>query len=490
MKNILIILCALSSSYLFSQVTDWSWDSEKIQKALSDTSSNLDLVDKNGMTALLKTTSSGLSNISLEIIKSKRANINAKTTLGTTPLMFASQKGSLRTVEALIQAKADLNIQELGGSTALSYALLSDNIGIFQALIKAKANLDQVDVDGNTVLITSIFIGKTNFAELLVKGGADLNIKDSFGHKAVMYATNEDMVKLLGGRDDQTKMIDELFKNNRVLIKDSFDYSSLWPKAADKYSDALIFGEYHGDTGDFEDLVGRIAEASNKNKIMTAFATEFVHSNEQAMMSVYQKLNIPTEIMSKRIRLGDKMNSLLDKINKLGIPIIGLDIPIVQPSMPSYDDKQAIEKLEIMYINLINAKGMDERNTLWVDIISKEFAKAPASKILVYCGAGHSDYAAQTGKPISVRLGNKGYTVSVIRATLEPENIEHSNPDHIAATARRLNMDKEKFVVFVPKDKAKIMGADIFIHLPAKKTEEDNLFRYKSDGPMSTRGSK
>src|SRR5438105_3577846 len=71
------------------------------------------------------------------------ADVNARDTLGGTPLLDAAWSGNLEITNLLLARGADVNARHPeGGSTALEYAVLTDRPAIVRALLGAKARLD------------------------------------------------------------------------------------------------------------------------------------------------------------------------------------------------------------------------------------------------------------------------------------------------------------------------------------------------------------
>ena len=83
----------------------------------------------------------------------KSVEVKSKTDEGATALMIASYKGSVDTVNALIQAKADVNVQSENGWTALMYAVCGGHTDIVNILIEAGSNVNVQNKDGDIALL-------------------------------------------------------------------------------------------------------------------------------------------------------------------------------------------------------------------------------------------------------------------------------------------------------------------------------------------------
>jgi ankyrin repeat protein len=163
----------------------------------------------------------------------KGANVNAKTSDGVTPLMFASQNGHLEVVKILLFNGADVNASPDDGATALIAATRFGHEDIMDTLIHHGAltnkrtddsataliyaasygyyipadmlifygtNVNIATKDSSTALILASWFGKKDIVELLINKGASLNAKDNNGWTALhcaVYKDYPDIVKLL-----------------------------------------------------------------------------------------------------------------------------------------------------------------------------------------------------------------------------------------------------------------------------------------------------
>lgn len=84
---------------------------------------------------------SGQSLLSLEeYLAVNVSDINSQDWLGKTALMWASHKGDLNAVHALLQRSAELNIRDAEGKTCLHYAAIGDHPSVVKALMDAGAD--------------------------------------------------------------------------------------------------------------------------------------------------------------------------------------------------------------------------------------------------------------------------------------------------------------------------------------------------------------
>lgn len=106
------------------------------------------------------------------------AEIQAAREASTTPLMRASEKGELATVEQLLTAGADLNVGDYNGQTAIYKACAARQTEVVKLLIKARANVNIATKYGSESPITvAAEKGYEDILTLLIKAGAQINPK-------------------------------------------------------------------------------------------------------------------------------------------------------------------------------------------------------------------------------------------------------------------------------------------------------------------------
>jgi hypothetical protein len=122
---------------------------ELVQTSLADSSPELD--------SLLK-----------EVIDG-RADVNAKTGLGQTALMYVAANGQPGAVKILLEKKPDLNITENShGWTALIYAIWSGDRKVVRSLLEAYPDADVKDKQGRTALDHAILTADFELMLLIV----------------------------------------------------------------------------------------------------------------------------------------------------------------------------------------------------------------------------------------------------------------------------------------------------------------------------------
>ncbi|XP_028515024.1 uncharacterized protein LOC110239626 isoform X2 [Exaiptasia diaphana] len=186
-----------------------------IADALITRGADVNIKDKEGKTPLMNAIAYPNENTALAIImeNSKDLNLDTVDNQGQTALMKAAVKGMATIADALITRGADVNIKDKEGQTALMYAIANANKNTALAIIENSKDLDinTVDNQGQTALMKAAFReSKTNkkgraafmytrltyfnkpydagiLTHKLISAGADVNKTDNNGNTALMY---------------------------------------------------------------------------------------------------------------------------------------------------------------------------------------------------------------------------------------------------------------------------------------------------------------
>ena len=96
----------------------------------------------------------------------------------------------------MIVSGADVNAADNDGETALSIAV-KDRWPMIKLLLDAGADVNAADRNGDTVLIKAAKrLDKADFIKL-IKAGADVNAVNNKGMKAIDFASDKVIIKLL-----------------------------------------------------------------------------------------------------------------------------------------------------------------------------------------------------------------------------------------------------------------------------------------------------
>jgi len=169
-------------------------------EVLISAGAQIDTVDSQGQSALLKAIKSNRIPIAVKLIE-KGANVNLADSKGQHLFMLAMEKENPELIKALIKAGIDLNITNEEGRTPLMMLALVGKNELVEAFIEAGADINKQDSLGQTALMLAI--DKYPYPEtvkILVKAGADVSIQDLNGDTAISIADRDgrkEIVELL-----------------------------------------------------------------------------------------------------------------------------------------------------------------------------------------------------------------------------------------------------------------------------------------------------
>jgi ankyrin repeat protein len=129
------------------------------------------------------------------------ANVNQRSSDGTTALHWAVYNNDVAMVERLLKARADVNARNDYDASPLSEAAVVGNVDVVRRLLKAGADVESPNADGQTALMTIARTSNVEVAKLLIASGAKVNASEQWrGQTPLMWAAAEGqpgMVKLL-----------------------------------------------------------------------------------------------------------------------------------------------------------------------------------------------------------------------------------------------------------------------------------------------------
>lgn len=169
-KNILILL--LISVSLFSQNNKNIFDAINNNdlnsvKNIIASGGNVNVVNKDGLTALTVASEKGNIDIVKELINAG-ANVNGASSVGWTPLMGACFEGNIEVVKELISAGANVNAFGIKyKNTALMQAIRGENPEIVKILVEAGADINMRNANGETAYDKAMEVGLPEVAGLL-----------------------------------------------------------------------------------------------------------------------------------------------------------------------------------------------------------------------------------------------------------------------------------------------------------------------------------
>jgi ankyrin repeat protein len=120
---------------------------------------------------------------------------------GTTPLMWAVNKGNVAEVKRLLRLGAKVSVANNYGASPMTLAAEVANTDILKVLIEAGADPESPNPDGMTALLAVARTGNIEAAQVLLKAGAKVDAKEKFGGQTpLMWASarrHPEMMELL-----------------------------------------------------------------------------------------------------------------------------------------------------------------------------------------------------------------------------------------------------------------------------------------------------
>ncbi|KAL4809586.1 ankyrin repeat-containing domain protein [Aspergillus unguis] len=125
----------------------------------------------------------------LDLLLSKGADVNVKSTTGQNALHFATSKANLSTIKTLLAHKCSARVKDKRGQLPLHRAAAIGSSPIIQILLKeGRSPVNATDVDGLTALHHAICEGHGDAALTLLKNGAETDKRDVDGKLAIELA--------------------------------------------------------------------------------------------------------------------------------------------------------------------------------------------------------------------------------------------------------------------------------------------------------------
>jgi ankyrin repeat protein len=159
---------------------------EKLLKA----GANPNIALPNGETALMAAARTGKVG-AVNALLARGADVNAKETLkGQTALMWAVAERHVGVVKTLLEHGADVKARTTNGSSPLLFAARYGDIDIARELLAHGADVNEADATGTAALLVATVRGHVELAQLLLDKGADPTA-DGSGYTALHWAAGK-----------------------------------------------------------------------------------------------------------------------------------------------------------------------------------------------------------------------------------------------------------------------------------------------------------
>ncbi|KAG1692623.1 Ankyrin repeat domain-containing protein 50 [Nymphon striatum] len=149
---------------------------------------DVEVIDRNGQTALNLASRQGDVSIVTILLNSGKANPDQADNEGWTPLRSAAWGGNTKVVEALLEHGAQVENADSDGRTALRAAAWGGHDDIVTKLLEHNAVVNNVDNEGRTALIAAAYMGHAEIVEHLLNNEAEINHEDADGRTALSVA--------------------------------------------------------------------------------------------------------------------------------------------------------------------------------------------------------------------------------------------------------------------------------------------------------------
>jgi ankyrin repeat protein len=121
-----------------------------------------------------------------------KVDVNARSSDGSTALLWSAHWNDVTTAELLLRAGADTNAVNDFGTSPVSEACLNGSTAMVRLLLQHHANPNLAIATGETPLMTCARTGNPDAVRLLVEGGAAIDAKEpSQNQNAMMWAAAE-----------------------------------------------------------------------------------------------------------------------------------------------------------------------------------------------------------------------------------------------------------------------------------------------------------
>lgn len=259
---------------------------------------------------------------------------------------------------------------------------------------------------------------------------------------------------------EQDPQMQPLLLEGTRPLTENFDYTALFGDAQ-----VILLGEIHD-----KDVISReinviLKQAAGKPSLgFTHLATEFLLQSAQPNFEKVKNKNIHLDKLSQAIdsRVISYDNALLTMkmAEDLGLQVVGLDIDrILTPGGTAW---------------ALSEEGLKTRNQAWLKKITDVLRQNPRARLLVHCGALHSQYVADSLSTLLKRKGIKTY-VMLFEIGPDPKADKHMTCEFFRSLNTppvyvwyrffcQFGKERDNLIIRVPPRYVNVLGADSIVY--------------------------
>jgi hypothetical protein len=176
--------CAFAGSYddFFGAIRQ---DDPSAVAALLQRGFDPNTVDPQGTSGLMLALKLGSMKVVQALVQAPGVQVEVRNKADESPLMLAALRGDLALCQSLIDKGADVNKP---GWAPLHYAATNGHLEVMNLLLEASAYIDAESPNGTTPLMMAAHYGTASAVKLLLEAGADPSLKNEQGLDAIAFA--------------------------------------------------------------------------------------------------------------------------------------------------------------------------------------------------------------------------------------------------------------------------------------------------------------